>query len=222
MKRSLSGLTVAIFALGMVTAGVANADVVLSEGGVSDPTAGVVSSVAPTTIDFNGGTGPLVASSGSVFYTSGTTSGVAAAPYNDTTGYAAIGSTTLPQSATLSLGAGVHYLGFYWGSVDSYNSISLYDGTTLIATYTGTDIINPANGFQGSTGSAFVNFNTNNTNGLDLITSVVFTSTQSAFEIDSIATAVPEPSTWALMVIGFAGLGFLGYRRSNRSSFRFA
>ena len=26
--------------------------------------------------------------------------------------------------------------------------------------------------------------------------------------------AVPEPSTWAMMLAGFAGLGFLGYRRT--------
>ena len=25
--------------------------------------------------------------------------------------------------------------------------------------------------------------------------------------------AIPEPSTWAMMLLGFAGLGFLGYRR---------
>ena len=25
---------------------------------------------------------------------------------------------------------------------------------------------------------------------------------------------VPEPSTWAMMLIGFAGLGFTGYRKS--------
>jgi hypothetical protein len=24
---------------------------------------------------------------------------------------------------------------------------------------------------------------------------------------------VPEPSTWAMMLLGFAGLGFVGYRR---------
>ena len=26
-------------------------------------------------------------------------------------------------------------------------------------------------------------------------------------------TSVPEPSTWAMMLFGFAGLGFAGYRR---------
>jgi hypothetical protein len=26
--------------------------------------------------------------------------------------------------------------------------------------------------------------------------------------------AVPEPSTWAMMLLGFAGLGFVGYRRT--------
>jgi hypothetical protein len=25
--------------------------------------------------------------------------------------------------------------------------------------------------------------------------------------------AVPEPSTWAMMIMGFAGVGFMAYRR---------
>jgi PEP-CTERM motif len=31
------------------------------------------------------------------------------------------------------------------------------------------------------------------------------------------ASAVPEPSAWALMLLGFAGLGFMGYRATLRS-----
>jgi PEP-CTERM motif len=29
--------------------------------------------------------------------------------------------------------------------------------------------------------------------------------------------AVPEPSTWAMMILGFAGLGFAGYRKSRKA-----
>jgi hypothetical protein len=30
-------------------------------------------------------------------------------------------------------------------------------------------------------------------------------------------SAVPEPSTWAMMILGFAGVGFMAYRRRNKS-----
>jgi phospholipase/lecithinase/hemolysin len=30
-------------------------------------------------------------------------------------------------------------------------------------------------------------------------------------------TAVPEPSTWAMLLLGFAGLGYAGYRRGARA-----
>lgn len=35
-------------------------------------------------------------------------------------------------------------------------------------------------------------------------------------------SAVPEPSTWAMLVLGFAGIGFMAYRRKNKAAFRFA
>jgi hypothetical protein len=37
---------------------------------------------------------------------------------------------------------------------------------------------------------------------------------QFGFGLDtSLNSAVPEPSTWAMMILGFAGVGFLAYRR---------
>jgi hypothetical protein len=37
--------------------------------------------------------------------------------------------------------------------------------------------------------------------------------------VDSNPTpAVPEPSTWAMMLVGFAGLGFAGYRASRKTT----
>jgi hypothetical protein len=38
-----------------------------------------------------------------------------------------------------------------------------------------------------------------------------------------LASAVPEPSTWAMMILGFAGIGFMAYRRKqNRTAFHVA
>jgi hypothetical protein len=33
-------------------------------------------------------------------------------------------------------------------------------------------------------------------------------------------SAVPEPSTWAMLILGFLGIGFMAYRRKNHTSFR--
>jgi PEP-CTERM motif len=33
-----------------------------------------------------------------------------------------------------------------------------------------------------------------------------------------VTTAVPEPSTWAMMIMGFLGLGFLAYRRKKNGT----
>jgi hypothetical protein len=34
--------------------------------------------------------------------------------------------------------------------------------------------------------------------------------------IGTFTTAVPEPSTWAMLLLGFAGIGFMGYRRRSK------
>ncbi len=39
---------------------------------------------------------------------------------------------------------------------------------------------------------------------------------QLSLRIDGVTSAVPEPSTWAMMLLGFAGVGFMGYRRSRK------
>jgi hypothetical protein len=44
------------------------------------------------------------------------------------------------------------------------------------------------------------------------------------FELSSrsLTSAVPEPSTWVMMILGFLGVGFVAYRKRNNHSFRLA
>ena len=34
--------------------------------------------------------------------------------------------------------------------------------------------------------------------------------------VTDVASAVPEPSTWAMVLLGFAGVGFMSYRRKSK------
>ena len=36
--------------------------------------------------------------------------------------------------------------------------------------------------------------------------------------VQLMTAAVPEPSTWAMMILGFAGVGFMTYRRRKQSN----
>ncbi len=51
--------------------------------------------------------------------------------------------------------------------------------------------------------------------GLGAFTTVEFHTTRNAFEF-SLGSPVPEPSTWAMMALGFAGLGYAAFRRNSK------
>ena len=46
---------------------------------------------------------------------------------------------------------------------------------------------------------------------------VATSSTALDYVGDGVTASTPEPSTWAMMVLGFAGLGFAGYRKSRKT-----
>lgn len=60
--------------------------------------------------------------------------------------------------------------------------------------------------------------------GVVLALSATFTNAQGGNDIiqaAQITTAIPETSTWAMMILGFAGVGFMAYRRrSNGAALR--
>lgn len=103
----------------------------------------------------------------------------------------------------------VSYLALDYGSADTYNSflLTLLDGTTEL--FTGQDIINSgiANGDQSAPRT---NGRLAFTNALNPIVGLQLTSAQNSLEIDnvSVIAAVPEPGTWALMLLGFGAVGF--------------
>jgi hypothetical protein len=46
----------------------------------------------------------------------------------------------------------------------------------------------------------------------------VFDGPQAGLRFGGVAFAAPEPSTWAMLLLGFAGLGFAGYRKRSALS----
>ncbi|QYE33344.1 MULTISPECIES: Npun_F0296 family exosortase-dependent surface protein [Sphingosinicellaceae] len=171
-----------------------------------------------TLIDFNNGSAPGF--SGNYKVTSGTDATAAAPVINgvrDETKYLAVPGTGSSGSAFLNVGAlgggsVLTRLNADWGSIDSYNTLTFYAGNTLVQTITGS-MFPPANGDQSAA-------DTNRNVTLDFnrnlgITRVGFSSGQLALELDNLSVgAVPEPATWAMMLLGFGMVGAATRRRS--------
>jgi len=59
-----------------------------------------------------------------------------------------------------------------------------------------------------------------NTIDFNLVNYAQGSGNPSGLNVEFLASAVPEASTWAMMIMGFAGIGLLAYRRKRAPSFR--
>ena len=114
---------------------------------------------------------------------------------------------------------------FFWGSLDNYNTIVVHT-TNGSETFLGSAIPGiVGNGVQATGCQTLTNCNryftfTDADVGAE-ITGFTISSSENSFELTNIS-AVPEASTWAMMILGFMGVGFLAYRRKNTHAFRIA
>jgi hypothetical protein len=145
-------------------------------------------------------------------------SGYAALPPGDISPYFFSVGTTHGQPSSSSVtfgGMGVSYFGYYMGSPDGYNEVTMYSGNQVVLHITGNEMataaLTMANGNQGT--GFYMNFHGNGTN----ITKVTFSANSDAFETDnhSYIAAVPEPETYAMLL---AGLGLVGCAARRRKA----
>jgi hypothetical protein len=121
------------------------------------------------------------------------------------------------DDVTINLAKPVNYLGLDWGSVDGYNKVTLYNGATQIATFSGSQVPNaPANGAQQYVpNNPFVDIFA--APG-ETFNKVVLDSTSPAFEIDNVTyrvAATPEPtSPLGLLALGAVSIGSIIRRKS--------
>lgn len=135
---------------------------------------------------------------------------------------------------------GINYFGYWLSALDAGNSLEFWSGGSLLGTFDPTDVIafvggagspyygNPATGEVDHEPFVFVNFY--NTQGT--FDKIVFKQGPgtAGYESDNHTVgwyvdqggtpvpAVPEPTTWAMMILGFGAVG--GVMRSNRRKAR--
>lgn len=177
--------------------------------------------ITPIISQLNSGS-PVQSSTGTVNYYQGDVGGEAVGPdvMPGTGSFISILNGTYSVAFT-----GIQVFSFVYGGLDSYNSVTLNfrDAITFVAsslTLSGEQICGGAANIGcalGSTGRVTYDFG-----GTGILDNVTFASAEPAFEIDELTAAVPEPATWALMILGFGIVGSQLRRRKANVKVKFA
>jgi hypothetical protein len=130
---------------------------------------------------------------------------------------------------------GINYFGYWLSALDGGNQVAFYKGATLVGSLSPSDVLariggnsayygNPNAAFLGQdAGETFAFINFYDTTGT--FDRVVFSENPAVggYESDDHTVGfytqmggVPEPSTWAMLILGFGGIGFMGLRASRK------
>jgi hypothetical protein len=162
---------------------------------------------------FSVGTDKWSLVSGTAGIRTGTTAQFAADPLGDTLPYMAVEGGSKEQ---VVFGTSRTSISLYWGSIDGNQGGNNNLNTLTLGSFTltGADLV-----LKGATGTGDQFSPLGNElvtiSGLAPFTTATFSSTRNAFEF-AIGTPVPEPATWAMLALGFAGLGYAAFRRNTK------
>lgn len=159
---------------------------------------------------------------GNVVTAAGNISGQRAAPAGTPNGgvYQSIGSggSNIIDFSGWTGGRGLASLSFYWGSVDAFNAVDFYDASgAIFQTVTGANLPSATGNQIAALTNRRVFFDFLPTENVQKIR---LRSSGNAFEYDSFgaaAGAVPEPASWAMLIMGFTMVGAAMRRRNPRS-----
>lgn len=163
-------------------------------------------------ITFDSGLEPGVAIFGNGAVVSGGAPNQYAPPAGDNTPYLATPISGNSGAVELSFAnflgnKNVRQFSFYWGSIDTFNTIQLLNRAgQAFFSISGANL--PFNNGDQSSPNTNRRVAFNLTGADQDLGGILFSSTSPAFEVDTFSfAAVPEPATWAMLVLGFFGLG---------------
>jgi len=117
--------------------------------------------------------------------------------------------------ATFTLNSGADEFQFTWGTIDTYNTLTLTDSTGHTFTLTGTAILNQLGIPLSQSGAGGSQTDIAFSDAFGNITKATFGTTQNSFEVANFYQGDPAPTplppSMVLFITALLGLGFIGY-----------
>lgn len=182
-------------------------------------TPGSAASFAPpagTLVNFNGALPAGFTLTGAGYTVApGNTAGVRATPAFSTATNPYL-SVSPGGIATLASTMAYSSVSIFLGSIDSFNTVEILNSAgVVLRSFTGGEFVADANGNQSlpSTNRRI----TFKAGAGESISGIRFLTRSPALEVDNVVFAVPEPTTWMMMLVGFGlvGMAMRSRRRSN-------